>query len=107
MNLIERITALEAKLANLRKQREELLAELASFKVAVAHVTEDGKGSRSFSSSEGWAMVHREYLADLEQQREELLAAAQKAADQIRVCDYTPARSTLLVAIASVKGGAV
>jgi hypothetical protein len=42
-------------------------------------------------------------------QRDELLAAMKKAADQIRVCDYTPARSTLLVALENAKpakGGA-
>ena len=39
----------------------------------------------------------------LKQQRDELVVAATKAAEEIRECDYTPARSTLLVAIASVK----
>lgn len=39
-------------------------------------------------------------------QRNELLTAMEKAATQIRRCDYTPARSTLLVAIASAKGSA-
>ena len=39
----------------------------------------------------------------LKQQRDELVVAATKAAEEIRKCDYTPARSTLLVAIASVK----
>lgn len=41
----------------------------------------------------------RDVLGHL-QQRDELLAAAQEAATQIRRCDYTPARSTLLRAIA-------
>lgn len=45
-------------------------------------------------------------IAELEKQRDTLLAAAQQAANEIRKCDYTPARSTLLIAIASVKGGA-
>ena len=39
----------------------------------------------------------------LKQQRDELVVAATKAAEEIRKCDYTPARSTLLVAIASIK----
>lgn len=51
---------------------ERLGAELASFKSAVAHVTEDGKTRRSFSASEGWAMVHRDRLLDLEVAEEEL-----------------------------------
>ncbi len=42
-------------------------------------------------------------LDELIKQRDELLAAMKKAAEEIRRCDYTPARSTLLVAIASVK----
>ena len=42
-------------------------------------------------------------IAELEKQRDTLLAAAQQAANEIRKCDYTPARSTLLTAIASVK----
>lgn len=42
----------------------------------------------------------------LVKQRDELLAVAIHAAEQIRRCDYTPARSTLLVAIAKAKGGA-
>ena len=43
------------------------------------------------------------YIEQLEKQNAELLAAMQKAADQIRVCDYTPARSTLLVALENAK----
>lgn len=35
-------------------------------------------------------------------QRDRLLAAARIAADQIRCCDYTPARSTLLQAVALI-----
>lgn len=38
-------------------------------------------------------------VAKLEAERGRLLAAARTAADQIRVCDYRPARSTLLQAI--------
>lgn len=39
-----------------------------------------------------------------EDERDKLLQAAKQAAEEIRRCDYTPARSTLLVAIAQVKG---
>ncbi len=53
----------------------------------------------------------RKSLADLKAEadsaarmRDTLLVAAHTAADQIRRCDYTPARSTLLQAIASVEG---
>lgn len=43
-----------------------------------------------------------DYCATVEQQRDRLLAAASAAADQIRRCDYTPARSTLLQAVAAI-----
>lgn len=46
---------------------------------------------------------YRDERDALKQQRDELVVAATKAAEEIRKCDYTPARSTLLVAIASVK----
>ena len=39
-----------------------------------------------------------------EDERDKLLQAAKQAAEEIRRCDYTPARSTLLVAIAQMKG---
>ena len=38
-------------------------------------------------------------IAKRDQEIERLRAAIQQAADQIRRCDYTPARSTLLVAL--------
>ena len=38
-------------------------------------------------------------LNDIEREIKRLRTAMQKAADQIRRCDYTPARSTLLVAL--------
>ena len=41
-------------------------------------------------------------IVDQAKQLEEMAEAIKKAADQIRVCDYTPARSTLLVAIAAM-----
>lgn len=43
-----------------------LYVELNTFKNAVDHVTADGKTSRAFSASEGWAMVHKDRLLDLE-----------------------------------------
>lgn len=50
-------------------------------------------------------MVSDYALKDAERQRDALLSAAKQAADEIRRCDYTPARSTLLVAIAACKPG--
>jgi methylthioribose-1-phosphate isomerase len=44
----------------------ELIANAATFEAAVAHVTEDGKTKRSVSSSDGWAMVHKDRLTELE-----------------------------------------
>lgn len=38
-------------------------------------------------------------IAKRDREIERLRAAMQEAADQIRRCDYTPARSTLLVAL--------
>jgi hypothetical protein len=46
-------------------------------------------------------------IRELTKQRDELLAVVVKASEQIRKCDYTPARSTLLVAINSVEGASV
>lgn len=54
---------------------EYLLNELAVFNSAVEHVTEEGKTKRSFSVSEGWAMVHKERLIDLECAEEQLSAS--------------------------------
>ena len=45
-------------------------------------------------------------LIQMRKQRDELLATMQQAADEIRRCDYTPARSTLLTKIARMKGTA-
>ena len=42
------------------------------------------------------------HCATVEKQRDDLLAALEKAANEIRRCDYTPARSTLLVAIDTI-----
>lgn len=42
-------------------------------------------------------------IVELRQQRDELLSAVKTAAEGIRRCDYTPARSTLLGAINKIK----
>ena len=42
-------------------------------------------------------------IAELEAQVKLLREAAEKAAAEIRRCDYTPARSTLLVALEATK----
>lgn len=45
--------------------------------------------------------VVRKRITQLERQLAEAQKVMQTAADQIKRCDYTPARSTLLVAIAA------
>ena len=52
--------------AKLQRENNELRAELAAFRCAAEHVTEDGNTRRSFTASEGWAMVHKDRLLDLE-----------------------------------------
>lgn len=50
-------------------------------------------------------MTHAEAvskIAEMHEECEAMRSAMQKAAEQIRRCDYTPARSTLLVALAKV-----
>lgn len=56
----------------------ELRQQLAAFQSAVEHVTEDGCTRRSFSTSEGWAMVHKDRLHDLEVAEEQLAATEPK-----------------------------
>lgn len=58
--------------AQLQRENKELRAELAAFQCAVEHVTENGNTKRSFSASEGWAMVHKDRLTDLEIAEERL-----------------------------------
>lgn len=48
-------------------------------------------------------VTYKNQIAELTRQRDEAIQSMQTAADQIRKCDYTPARSTLLVAIAAIK----
>lgn len=60
----------DAGVLSLKTEMEKRIAELekrlATFEEAVAHVTEDATASRSFTSSEGWSMVHTQRLHDLE-----------------------------------------
>jgi hypothetical protein len=69
--LLEDHMALMTENAAMRKQ-------LAAFQSAAEHVTEDGCTRRSFVASEGWAMIHKDRLAELEN-AEERLAAAHKS----------------------------
>ena len=52
----------------------------------------------STQDCEGYINYYRTMIAYLEELKA-LRAAAELAAEQIRKCDYTPARSTLLVAL--------
>ena len=58
--------------AKLQRENNELRAELAAFRCAAEHVTEDGNTRRSFTASEGWAMIHSERLSELECKEERL-----------------------------------
>ena len=55
------------------------LVSLQEFRVAVEHVTENGKTTRSMSSSDGWAVVHKDRLCDLLIAEERLATAAPPA----------------------------
>ena len=71
------------------KDRDELRQQLAMFKSAVEHVTEDGCTRRSFvAMPEGWAMVHKDRLNDLELAEEQL--AATDGLDQYILCEKEP-----------------
>lgn len=69
---------------------ESLRQQLAMFNSAVEHVTENGKTKRSFSASEGWAMVHKDRLIDLECAEEQLSVMITKAGEVMRdrILDY-------------------
>jgi hypothetical protein len=56
------------------------LVSLQEFRVAVEHVTENGKTKRSMSSSDGWAVVHKDRLRDLEIAEERLAIAEERLA---------------------------
>ena len=71
------------------KDRDELRQQLAMFKSAVEHVTEDGCLRRSFvAMPEGWAMVHKDRLHALELAEEQL--AATDGLDQYILCEKEP-----------------
>jgi len=85
--------------------------ELCEGKYSVIYNLDTGQ-SECFRYGEPWrdlcgdkmvlAMFDR--IVELEEASDsELLKALEEAADQIRKCDYTPARSTLLQAIAAHK----
>lgn len=86
--------------------------EIYALRQRIAAMTEEVDHHKrwvSVMTEESYALKHkceqlRQRVQELTAERDGLLAAAIKAADEIRKCDYTPARSTLLVAIASVKG---
>ena len=70
------------EVVNLRQQ-------LAAFRSAAEHVTEDGCTRRSFvAMPEGWAMVHKDRLHALELAEEQL--AATDGLDQYILCEKEP-----------------
>ena len=90
-----------------RMENERLQAENAALKEQVAQLElvkdeHDERGIdidilvRNLNSAEA-------QLTTLQSKSAALVDASQLAADQIRKCDYTPARSTLLVALAAFK----
>ena len=64
----------QARIVGMGAEREiDLRQQLAAFHSAVEHVTEDGCLRRSFvAMPEGWAMVHKDRLHDLELAEEQL-----------------------------------
>lgn len=64
----------QARIVGMGAEREiDLRQQLATFHSAVEHVTEDGCLRRSFvAMPEGWAMVHKDRLHDLELAEEQL-----------------------------------
>lgn len=91
---------------NLTAERDALKLTLNTFQQAVEHVTEKGNTRRAFSTREGWAMIHKDRLLDLEiieercdalkQQRDKLVHAAQ-------LCIKENVFAPLMKAIANVK----
>ena len=79
------IYCMAAEIAELRQQ-------LAAFHSAVEHVTEDGCTRRSFvAMPEGWAMVHKDRLHDLELAEEQLSAAQSEIESAFREGFRSPA----------------
>lgn len=71
----QREAAMAEKWAECCEENTSLRQKLAAFQSAVEHVTEDGKTRRSFvAMPEGWAMIHKDRLHDLEVAEERLAA---------------------------------
>ena len=87
----ERIAELDGAGERMSERIGEIESDLNDFHMAVEHVTENGNTKRSFSTSEGWAMVHKDRLTDLEIAEERI--AAQAAA-------LAKARDALIAALA-------
>ena len=92
--------ALKADLISVGKARQtlmddnlKLIEDVAKLKEQVAHLDKD--------YAKRFEQMELETLS-LQSKSAALVGASQLAADQIRKCDYTPARSTLLVAIAAM-----
>lgn len=111
-NALSKVATLEAELATVKKvaygnmelleENAKLRAELAAFKSAVDHVTADGKTTRSFSASEGWAMVHMDRLTDLHVVEERLSELERRAVPDgwrellQEVAEYAPPYGTIV-----------
>ena len=79
--------------------RKELYTVIAALKAQVAQLT----GWKEVADNHyGCIESLEDQLTALQSKSAALVDASQLAADQIRKCDYTPARSTLLVAIAAM-----
>ena len=94
--------ALKADLISVGKARQtlmddnlKLIEDVAKLKEQVAHLDKD--------YAKRFEQMELETLS-LQSKSAALVDASQLAADQIRKCDYTPARSTLLVALCAFKG---
>ncbi|NMD19129.1 MAG: hypothetical protein GYA76_02445 [Verrucomicrobia bacterium] len=75
-----------------KEEIESLRQQLAAFHSAVEHVTEDGCLRRSFvAMPEGWAMVHKDRLHDLELAEEQLAAAQSEIESAFREGFRSPA----------------
>jgi hypothetical protein len=69
------------------------LVSLQEFRVAVEHVTENGKTKRSMSSSAGWAVVHKDRLLDLEIAEERLAIAEERLAAAAISAEAAPSQA--------------